>query len=368
MPIYPGKTKGTFRVVLWAPTIPDGPSKQHEKTFTGSARDAKLFEAQWRVQLRAATRRELRGVPRFTAFCVEIFTPYIRKRVAKTTWDRHYAWGIAALCEHFGDLRLSDFSTLGIQEYQTERDAGPATVNGEVILLMSILNYARDAHNVPVQKIEHKPFTTMKGRPKAWNETQCAHLLATARRISPWQVPMLIFGLNTGCRKGEIIACEWPWIDLDLRMVRIPVNEFWHPKDGEPREVPMADAIYASLTTEPAPVKMSRDVWPVRPRHERWVFPTRDGGRFGEFPDEPFRRLLDEAELDGSPHWIRHTFASMFLRKKPDLMLLADIMGHSTTYVTEMYRHMLPDHLAEGRNVVNIGAGPVVVPKKNQRA
>lgn len=368
MPIYPGKTRGTFRVVVWAPTEPNGPSRQNEKTFTGSARDAKLFEAQWRIQLRAATRRELRGVPRFTRFCTEIFAPYIRKRVAKTTWSQHYTWSIAALCEHFGNALLSDISTLSIQEYQTERDAGPATVNGEVVRLVSILNYAKKSHGVPIQDIEYKPLPTMKGRPKAWTEEECARMIDVARRISPWQVPMIIFGLNTGCRKGEIVACEWSWIDLDLRMIRIPVNEYWHPKDAEPREVPMSDAVYATLTAEPQIEKMARDIWPMRARHPRWVFPTRDGGRFGDFPKDGFARVLEKAELDGSPHWIRHTFASMFLRKKPDLLLLADIMGHSTTYVTELYRHMLPDHLAEGRNVVNIGAGPVAAPTKKKRA
>jgi integrase len=364
MPIYPGKTKGTYRVVQWAPTTPDGPSKQHEKTFTGKLREAKLFEAQWRLQLRAGMRQELRGAPPFTRFCVEVFKPFIQKRVAEQTWKQHYAWGIAALCEHFGDTRLSEFSTLSVEQYQSARDAGNETINGEVVMLMSILKYARKTHGVLVQEIEYRPLTVLRGRPKAWSQEQVDALFSVARRLSPWQVPMLIFGLNTGCRKGEIIACEWSWIDLPCRMIRIPVNEFWHPKSGKPREIPMADAVYASLTSTPQTERVSQWTLPQRPRHERWVFPTRDAGRFGDFPAQAFRRLLAEAKLDGSPHWIRHTFASMFLQKKPDLLLLADIMGHSSTYVTELYRHMLPDHLATARNVVNVGAGPVSIDTK----
>ena len=42
----------------------------------------------------------------------------------------------------------------------------------------------------------------------------------------------------------------------------------------------------------------------------------------------------------------------MFLRRRPDLPLLGRILGQSTLRVTERYTHMLPGHLAEGRNVV----------------
>ncbi|AKU97966.1 hypothetical protein AKJ09_04630 [Labilithrix luteola] len=46
------------------------------------------------------------------------------------------------------------------------------------------------------------------------------------------------------------------------------------------------------------------------------------------------------------------TFASKFLERMPDLFALARITGHSHTRVTELYSHLLPDHLAATRNVV----------------
>ncbi len=48
----------------------------------------------------------------------------------------------------------------------------------------------------------------------------------------------------------------------------------------------------------------------------------------------------------------RHTFASHFLQAKPDLFALGRILGHSHTRVTELYSHLLAEHLAETRNVV----------------
>lgn len=48
-----------------------------------------------------------------------------------------------------------------------------------------------------------------------------------------------------------------------------------------------------------------------------------------------------------------------------DLVLLAEVLGHSDTQVTNLYKHMLPGHLARARNgnVVNfaITMGPATV-------
>jgi len=352
MSIYPGRTKGTYRIVLWAPRTPEGKSVQHEKTFEGKRREAEVYEAQWRIKLRAGLHREFRGAPTLETFCAETFVPFIRKRIAEETWERSYSWKIAALCERVGDKRLPEISSLDAERYQNERDAGNSQINSEMVLLRSILKYASERHGILVQKIHVKALAETTKRPKAWSRAEIDRMIAAARVISPWQVPMILFGLNTGCRKGEIVACEWSWVDVPGLMVRIPVNDYWKPKSGKPREVPMSDALKALLTSP-------------RPReHERWVFPSRDGGRFAAFPKQAFAAVLKEAGLKGSPHWLRHTYASLFLAKCPDLPLLADIMGHSSSRVTELYRHMLPDHLAKGRNAVNVGAGPAALPTK----
>jgi site-specific recombinase XerD len=60
--------------------------------------------------------------------------------------------------------------------------------------------------------------------------------------------------------------------------------------------------------------------------------------------------------IKGGPHRARHTFASHFLTAKPDLFLLGKLLGHSHTRVTELYSHLIPEHLAEARNVVSFAA------------
>jgi len=60
--------------------------------------------------------------------------------------------------------------------------------------------------------------------------------------------------------------------------------------------------------------------------------------------------------IKGGPHRTRHTFASHFLASKADLFLLGRLLGHGHTRVTELYSHLIPEHLAEARNVVSFAA------------
>jgi|HubBroStandDraft_1064217.scaffolds.fasta_scaffold06429_4 integrase len=85
-----------------------------------------------------------------------------------------------------------------------------------------------------------------------------------------------------------------------------------------------------------------------------WVFPCSTnrfegvkGERMAEFPDNTWRRVLKAAGLSGGPHKARHTFASHYLAAKPDVFRLGRILGHSHSRVTELYSHLLPEHLVE---------------------
>lgn len=122
-------------------------------------------------------------------------------------------------------------------------------------------------------------------------------------------------------------------------MIEVWPGEGRQPKNGKPREVPISDSLMPFLKGER--------------RSERWVFPSSTGERYAEWPKLQFDRARRAAGLVGGPHVCRHTFASHFLKVRPDLFLLASVMGHSDITVTKLYSHLLPDHLARARNAVN---------------
>ncbi len=48
-----------------------------------------------------------------------------------------------------------------------------------------------------------------------------------------------------------------------------------------------------------------------------------------------------------SSHVLRHSFASHFIMKGGNIVVLKDILGHSTIETTMRYAHLAPEHLAD---------------------
>jgi integrase len=179
-------------------------------------------------------------------------------------------------------------------------------------------------------------------RVEVFSDTEIDEMLRWSRRCYPEQHRLLLFLLNTGCRKGEAIAARWNWIDARNQMITIPASRYWQPKSGRSRDIPIPDALLPVLTGPHA--------------HPEAVFPSLRGNPYTAFPLWQFREMLAATKIKGRPHMFRHTFASHFLAAtNGDMHLLAQIMGHSHTRVTELYAHLVPGRLDRARNAVNIG-------------
>lgn len=353
MPVYKGRRPNTHRVVIWAQ------GQSNEWVIEGTKKEALAFEARKRVDLGALGAQAHRRALTFSELCLEHYKPHAQLHLRDRTWrDRKYR--IAHLIEVFGSIKLINLTAEHFETFKRVRlkqHVRASSINNELTILTTILNFARK-RKFPVAdlKIERLPEPKQR-RVTAWTPAEIERMFTAAREHHPRLLPLLVFLVNTGCRPGEAIAAEWSWVDFDADMIRIPSNDVWRPKNGKPREIPMADAVHTILTTGE--------------KHDRWLFPKQNGCRYGEFPKEPYWEIRNEAGLRGGPHQFRHTFASNFLQHpKADLFLLAKILGHSHTRVTELYTHLLPDHLERARNAVNILPGMMAVkrPRKRKRA
>lgn len=341
MPITTGRRAGTWRVTLFAH------GKQHEWIVEGKKKDAESFLARQRVDLEVGKKLARgRAVPTFNEFSTNDYEPHAKKHLAPSTWTVRICQ-VATLREYFGPLRITELSVEHVEKFKERRKVGASSVNNELRVFRTMLTYASSI-GLPVPALSFKKLPVRgAARARTWTTAQVAKLYEQARALAPELLPILVFLVNTGCRKGEAIAAEWSWVDEAAGMLRIPSNEVWRPKNGMPREVPLSDAVRAILAGPKA--------------HARWVFPTRHGGRRATFPKDLFWRVRDAAGLDGGVHTTRHTYASHFLAAVPDLFLLAQVLGHSHGRVTELYSHLLPEHLARARNAVNIGPGLTAV-------
>jgi integrase len=337
MPIYKGRRKGTYRVTVFAN------GKQHEWIVEGTRADARRYEDTKRQEFRARPAANIRAEPRFVTLCVDHYRPYAEMHLGARTWRKVRRYQIENLGEHFGDVRVSDLAPL-VDAYKRsclDRGVLASTINHDLKTLRTILRWAYKRGLISFVP----DFTLLpvagKRRVHCWNMADVRRLYEVMAEKTPWLVPIFHFLLETGCRKGEAIEARWAWVDWERRMLRIPVTATWHPKDKDARDVPLGEALMVSLRS------MERSDSGV-------IFPSRFGGRWAEFPDREFRRIVRDAGLKGGPHTTRHTYASHFLSARPDLMLLASVLGHSHTRVTELYAHLLPDHLERARDAVQL--------------
>lgn len=346
MPVYPNpKNPKSWRVTLYLN------GKQSEWIVKGTRAEAENFEAEKRLTL--SSRPDPRTAPSLRDYCVSIYKPYAKQHLKASTWETSTRYQLQNLLGYLGPLKLADIGIVQVDAYKAARakdknrsggTVGPTTINNELRLLGTVLRHAQDRGYLKDLPRWRRIPVRGKPRAKAWTVQQVQALYTTAQTVAPELVSMLAFMVNTGCRKGEVIACEWSWVDFDAGMLRIPSNKVWQPKNGKPREIPLPSSLERLLFAR----------WESEGRHPTLVFPNRAGTAYSFFPEQLFRDVKDAAKVVGTPHWTRHTFASLFLRRTPDLFLLAQVMGHSHVRVTELYTHFMADHLDRARNAVDL--------------
>jgi integrase len=249
-------------------------------------------------------------------------------------------------------------------------------VNGELNVLSAVLTYAREI-KVPCASPKIRRFKTRKsskGKVKVYSRDEVGFILAASAIVAPRFTVVAKFLFETGCRKSEAINLPWTRVDLDRGLAKIwnEVDEDDETEgsrdDGAPsytvksveREVPLTDDLAIALRKQKLKVGTSEWVFPVT-THRMGT----KGGKYSEFPDATWARVFAKAtelarakdptarNITGGPHRCRHTYASHYLKAKPDLFALGRLLGHSHVRVTEIHGHLLPGHLDEARNVVS---------------
>lgn len=187
--------------------------------------------------------------------------------------------------------------------------------------------------------------------PKTLTEAEVTRLLDAARIRGRNPVDQLrdtaLFELlyATGLRATELVSLPLAAVRGDPRMILV------RGKGGKERMVPLSTPARTALADWLA----HRDAEDEAARKagragSRYLFPGE--GRDGHLTRQYFHSLVkDVAVLAGisparvTPHVLRHAFATHLLAHGADLRVIQTLLGHADVATTEIYTHVLDDHL-----------------------
>ena len=174
----------------------------------------------------------------------------------------------------------------------------------------------------PVDQIKKPP--SPKARHRRLNGGEYERLEATSNLTqNPHIWPIIVFAIETGMRRGEILGLSWDNIDLNRRTAFLPLT-----KNGRCREVPLSSK--AVFILQQQRLKTDTHPFPVNANAFRlaWV------------------RLRSRASLnDLRFHDFRHEAISRFFEMRLSVPEVALISGHKDVKMLFRYTHLKVDSL-----------------------
>ena len=245
-------------------------------------------------------------------------------------------------CFHiFGELKAAKVTTDTIANYIAEckaKEQPNATINRALALLRRAFNLGRK-HKPPLV-LNPPQVTLLKENNVRKGFFEDAEYRALRDALRDDMKPVLTFAYYTGCRRAEILNLKWSQVDLQERIVRLPLGT---TKSKEGRLLPMFGELHEVLSMQ----KANRE---VNCPDSDWVFARQDGQPIRDFRRAWFR-ALKQANLskDGEParlfHDLRRTGVRNLVRAGVPEKIAMTISGHKTRSVFERYNIVNQDDL-----------------------
>lgn len=212
------------------------------------------------------------------------------------------------------------------------------TIQAVMALGRQVWNHARVNDVVtgdwPGKTVKPGKFDNRRIRFLTYEETDL--LLSELKATSEQVHDMAVLSLETGMRAGEIFSLTWENVNMDAGQIRVV-----DPKNAKSRTAYMTEKVKSML-----------EGYSDR---QGLVFPSRTGEKIGQISATVIRAIDEIGLNDGITdrrnkatfHSLRHTFASRLVENGTPLMVVKELMGHSTLAMTERYSHIRNESLQD---------------------
>jgi integrase len=258
------------------------------------------------------------------------------KTVEHPNTRRRYGSSKANLVSFFGEgAQLDHLSTARIEEFkQRRREEGVkgSTINRDLRFLAQLLKQAERERCLARSPFDLVKFFLNESRDRrkphilTWEEQ--ATLLAVA---SPRLRALIVLGVETGMRTGEMLNLRWKEVDLLKDELQVGTSK----TSAGIRAVPISSHCKAELLRW-------RNL--IGPEFSEWVFPNLENRRhpLQRAGRKAWANTLKKAGLSFFPiYHLRHTFASRLTAAGVSPLTIAQMLGHSSTQIVPRYAQVM---------------------------
>ena len=293
-------------------------------------------------------------------FITDTYTPWVKAHRPRTAEGTLWRLGL-----HFAKLYNKPLSAITVEDVEGWRlkrineGIEPSTVRRDLDALSSVLTRAvkldklaiNPVHRIERPKIDRTPKVRYLDTPeekrlrKALSERdaemrkarESANRWRKARKQDPLPplpyfgdhlTPAVLLSMNTGMRRGELLALRWANVDMKGKQLTIEGST---AKAGQTRHIPLNDEALDVL-------KKWREQAPPGDR----VIAVDTGFKTA------WASLLERAKITAFRwHDLRHHFASRLVQAGVPLNTVRELLGHGSMAMTLRYAHLAPDQKAE---------------------
>lgn len=304
--------------------------------------DAFIRQVEGNTELHRKLGRAAAHIPKFRDWVMTFLSDHRGKdpdMVRKLNW-----WA-----DQFGDLPVTKIDEFMVDDAlhvlvrkgrTGKRGVTGSTLNRYKAALSSCLigfirhpDFKRLGFTNPVRKESVSRFKENPPKDRFLSQDEQAALLAACHHCSwPKTYLLVLLALTTGGRRGELLRLTWSDIDFVRREAKLATT-----KNGKPRTLPLTKRVIQELMrfresgglVFPSTVSRTQ---PFEPRQNWYTAVARAGIGHLRFHD------------------LRHTAASNLAHAGRNLFEIGDLLGHSSTQMTQRYSHLTTDHK---RNMVD---------------
>ncbi len=290
---------------------------------------------------------------------------YVKSNCSPRTLDSYQSIAELHIIPNLGYYQLKQLTPQAIQEYYSKvgETLTPRTVHKHHRLLSQALKYAvrqeylvrNPCGFVDAPSWQPKPMRTLT----EWEVS----ILMQAAADSPYY-PVYYTAVSTGLRQAEL--CGLRWRDLDLDLLSLSVNQVLYKRRGKCElKPPKTGHSRRSVAMTPKLALYLREYradreslfWHLgEPLNlDRFVFGLLDKPCDPSMLSHDFAIIAKRAGLEGVRfHDLRHTFASLMLKRGAPAKVISEALGHaSVAFTLQTYAHVIPGMQEKSMELLN---------------